>query len=62
MFSEDQESGFGAEGGGRDRKMDKEKRRRGGVEFGYGGYTGYAEGLEKGAYGGTTAGWEFESG
>jgi hypothetical protein len=47
MFSEDQESGFGAEGGRRDRKIGEEKKRR--SEVGYGWYTRYAEVLEKGS-------------
>ena len=46
-FSEDQESEFGAEGGRRDRKMDKEKKRRSG-KLGMGGIRDLLRSLKKG--------------
>ena len=46
-LSEDQESGFGSEGRGRDRKMDKEKKRRS-VKLGMGGIRDMLRSLKKG--------------
>ena len=46
-FSEDQESGLGAEGGRRDRKVDKEKRRRS-IKLGMGGIRDMLRSLKKG--------------
>ena len=47
MFSEDQESGTGAEGGRGDGKMDKEKKRRS-VKLGMGGIRDMLRSLKKG--------------